>query len=243
MKHILFALLLAATASASAFAQSGAEPPLGGDTPFDFGDPSTEPPLDFGNPGTEPPIDLGEPPAKGDRRPDAAGSAEADTEAERRRARLDTMFDRLAEAETERRAERIARNIVRRMTESGSDTVDLLMNRAFVAMQAKSYALALDYLDGVVRLKPDFAEGWNRRATVHFLSGDYGRSLVDIETTLRLEPRHFGALAGLAMILVQVEKKEQALEVMNRALEIHPFLGEIREQREKLMQELDGARI
>jgi tetratricopeptide (TPR) repeat protein len=175
--------------------------------------------------------------------PAAAASGGPATEADRRRERLDTMFERLAKATNERRANRIARLIMRRMTESGSDTVDLLMNRAAAAIEAKNYGLALDYVDGVIRLEPGFAEGWNRRATIYFLKGDYGRSLVDIEQTLRLEPRHWGALAGLSMILVAVDRKREAVEVMERALEIHPFLPEMKERREKLAREVAGAEI
>lgn len=233
MKQILYALLIAAALPVAASAQVEGD---GGQLPFSFG----EPPFS----SAEPPLPFGEPIEKGDSRVvETERSTGPSTEAERRRARLDTMFDRLARAETEQRANRIARNILQRMTESGSDTVDLLMSRAGAAMQAKNNALALDYLDGVVRLKPDFAEGWNRRATVHFQSGDYGRSLLDIETTLRLEPRHFGALSGLAMILVAVDKKAEALDVMNRTLEVHPFLPEIVQQRDRIELELDGARI
>ena len=136
-------------------------------------------------------------PEKGDRFDRPSTTAE-----DRRTQRLDLMFSRLAKTTDERRANRIARHIMRRMSQSGSDTVDFLMLRAGEALQTREFGLALDLLDGVVRLKPDFAEGWNRRATIHFMMGNYGQSIADIEQVLIREPRHWGALAGLSMILV-----------------------------------------
>jgi len=177
-------------------------------------------------------------PEKGDRRDRPTTTAE-----ERRAQRLDQMFVRLAKAKDERRAKRIARHIMRRMSQSGSDTIDFLMARSGEAMQKKDYGLALDLLDGVVRLKPDFAEGWNRRATVHFLQGDYGQSIADIEQVLLIEPRHWGALAGLSMILVSLERKPEALVVMDRALEVHPHLERMKTRRDRIAKELEGADI
>lgn len=176
-------------------------------------------------------------PGKGDRR----DRPPARTAEERREERLDRMFNELAKAETKPRADRIARHIMRRMTQSGSDTVDLLMVRAARAMQAQDYGLALDLLDGVVRLDPDFAEGWNRRATVNFLAGNYGRSVADIEETLKRQPRHWGALVGFSVILVSLDRKEQAVEVMDSALRIHPFLEDTRERRDRLNFEVRGS--
>lgn len=184
--------------------------------------------------------DLGERalPGKGDR----ADRPRVETRSleERRQSRLDRMFAQLAKADTKDRADRIAGHIMRRMTRSGSDTVDLLMNRAAVAMRAKDYGLALDLLDGVVRLEPGFAEGWNRRATVNFLAGNYGRSIADIEETLKLEPRHWGALVGLSVILVSMEQKEEAVRIMSDALKIHPHLEDTRDRLRRLELEVGG---
>lgn len=177
-------------------------------------------------------------PEKGDRQDRITPSTE-----ERRAQRLDAMFNRLAAARDERHAQRIARHIMRRLSQSGSDTVDYLMARAGEAVQQKNYGVALDLLDGVVRLKPDFAEGWNRRATVHFLVGNYGQSIADIEQVLIREPRHWGALVGLSMILVSLDEKAEALVVMDRALAVHPFLDRMKERRDKLEREVGGADI
>lgn len=191
------------------------------------------------SPGGSVPPDTAEA-TKGDRadRPDHRTTAK-----ERLENRLDRMFDELSRAQTKERADRIAGHIMRRLTRSGSDTVDLLMDRAAIAMRTKNYGLALDLLDGVVRMEPGFAEGWNRRATVHFLAGDYGLSVSDIERTLELEPRHWGALVGLSVILVSVDSKEKAVEVMRRALKIHPHLDDTRERLERFEREVDGTEI
>lgn len=173
-------------------------------------------------------------------RADEAGSA---TAGERRAARLDLMFGRLATAEDKRRADRIAANIMRRLTRSDSPTVNYLMAQAAAAMKEKELGLAVDLLNGVVQQAPDFAEGWNRRATVHFMRGDYGRSIADIEQVLKLEPRHWGALSGLAIILNSMEREEEALEVMDRALAVHPHLEKLKQRRDRLARELEGADI
>lgn len=192
----------------------------------------------------------GDPPETGTPGENGAAGRKADRQGvpsttleERRTARLDALFDRLSRASNERRADRIARHIMRRLSQSGSPTVDLLMTRATLAMQARELTKALDLLDGVVRLAPDFAEGWNRRATVHFMTGDFGRSMADIEQVLRLEPRHWGALAGLSMMLVALDRKTDAVAVMDEALAIHPYLDDMRERRDRLVLEVTGSDI
>ena len=186
-------------------------------------------------PDFSPPVDA---PQKGDRK-----DAESTTAEERNAARLDLMFGRLANSDDERRANRIARHIMRRMMQSGSDTIDFLMARSAEAIQENDYPKALDLLDGVVRLKPEFAEGWNRRATVHFLNGDYGQSVADIEQVLRLEPRHFEALAGLGVILEELGDKKGALEAYRKAVEIDPWLRNGRERIAPLELEVEGRGI
>jgi tetratricopeptide (TPR) repeat protein len=112
--------------------------------------------------------------------------------------------------------------------DSGSPTVNLMMEWTLSAMKAKNYPLAFDYLDRILTLKPGYAEGWNTRATVYFLSDDYGHAISDIERVLKLEPRHFGALSGLGAILREVGKNKQALEVFQQALAIDPHLEGVR---------------
>jgi tetratricopeptide (TPR) repeat protein len=211
---------------------------LGPGLGLDFGDPAT--PIPRAAP-VRPGADAGEnpdtalAPGKGDL-PERAERGR--TAAERREERLDRMFEQLAAADSKERADRIARHILRRLERSGSDTVDLLMERAEAAMQKEDYGLALDLLDGVVRMRPQFAEGWNRRATANFLAGNFGQSVADIEQTLRYEPRHWGALLGLSMILASMERNEEAVEIMDRAMAIHPFLEGVQDRRDRLAREV-----
>ena len=107
--------------------------------------------------------------------------------------KLDELFTELKRAGNEQAAERISVRIAEEWSRSGSATVDLLMQWAQEAMGREEYPAALDFLDQVVTLAPDYAEGWNRRATLHFAMDNYGKSMSDIARTLRLEPRHFGA--------------------------------------------------
>jgi tetratricopeptide (TPR) repeat protein len=122
---------------------------------------------------------------------------------------------------------------------SGSPTADVLMKQAGEATEAKSYGPALAILDTVVELYPDFAEGWNRRATVHFLRGDYTSSLSDIEQVLALEPRHYGALSGLGAIEKERGNGRAALRALRRAKMINPNLDSIDDRIRELEQEYD----
>lgn len=152
---------------------------------------------------------------------------------------LDGLFADLARQDNDQ-WETVQGEIWRTWSRSGSASMDLLLRRANEAADAGDFDGALLFLDDLVRLAPDFAEGWNKRATVHFLRGDYGASVADIERTLMLEPRHFGALSGLAIILDRTGQKEGALRAWRRALEIHPHLEGATDAVERLSPEVEG---
>jgi tetratricopeptide (TPR) repeat protein len=90
---------------------------------------------------------------------------------------------------------------------------------------------------------PSFAEGWNKRATVYYLMGDFKASVGDIEHTLELEPRHFGALSGLGLIYMNMGKDQAALRAFRKTLEINPHLPAIRERADELAKKLKGEPI
>lgn len=158
---------------------------------------------------------------------------------------LDDLFAKLADASIAKSSagERIEQEILRRFNRSGSPTVDLLMSWAKDAMDKNDYPKALDVLDQALMLKPDYAEAWNRRASVYFSMDDYGRSLSDIRATLDLEPRHFGALAGFGMILQAMDRNDEAIRVYKRALEIDPRLDKVRESLKELEKSTEGSSI
>ena len=159
---------------------------------------------------------------------------------EEREERLDQLFAVLKEAKNEQLSQKAVQEIEAIWSKSGSDTIDLLVEWAGDAANNKEYGKALDFLDNVVRLKPDYAEGWNKRATVHFLNKDYGLSIADVERTLELEPRHFGALAGLGIMLEDYNEDARALEFMQRALEINPSLEHLKKRTETLREKIKG---
>jgi tetratricopeptide (TPR) repeat protein len=157
---------------------------------------------------------------------------------------LDQLFATLAKPGDEAAGEAVESEIERRWLQSGSDTVDLLMTWSAQSIATKNYGRALDFLDAVVMLKPDFAEGWNRRATVFYMQDEYGKAISDIEKVLALEPRHFGALAGLGLMLRDMDRKADALAALERAVAIDPYLSDdVTDAIKELKHAVDGQDI
>lgn len=160
-----------------------------------------------------------------------------------RQARLDRLFERLATAKTPEDAKRFEATIDQLWGRSGSDTADLLTARAVELVAAEDREGALKLLDAALQAKPDYAEGWNKRATLFFLEGDYASAMNAIRETLRYEPRHYGAWAGLGRILQQTGDERRALDAYRRALAIHPHLEGLKDEADKLSTKLKGEAI
>ena len=160
-----------------------------------------------------------------------------------KQARLDQLFSDLKRERNEKAAERIAGNVWNEWFQSGSASIDLMMQWSQKAIENQKFDVALDFLDQVVTLQPTYAEGWNRRATVHFMMKNYGKSMSDIDHTLQLEPRHFGALSGLAQIMALTGHKQSALEAWQKVLAIYPMLRSAQDQVATLSEELAGEGI
>jgi len=156
---------------------------------------------------------------------------------------LDTLFDALKIAPDESSAKAIEDRIWALWMVSGSDTCNILMSRAKMAADGQDYGLAVKLLDAVVELRPDYVEGWNRRATVYYLQKDYGHSLADIRQVLAREPRHFGALSGLGAIMQEIGDDKHALEAYRRALAIDPHLEHVGEVVKTLTEKVEGRDI
>ena len=105
---------------------------------------------------------------------------------------------------------------------SGNAEIDRLMALGSQAMQAGRHSEAIGVFSRIIETKPEFAEGWNRRATVYYLAGQYDKSIADCHEVLKRNPRHFGALSGMGQIHVQLEDYENALRWYRRALEVNP---------------------
>jgi tetratricopeptide (TPR) repeat protein len=156
---------------------------------------------------------------------------------------LDFLFGALKAAPDETSAKHVEARIWAIWLQTPSDTVALLMTRAKTAMDAQNSDVALQLLDAVVKLRPDYVEGWNRRATLYYLKNDYARSLQDIEQVLAREPRHFGALAGLGMIMQDLGDDKRALDAFRRALAVNPHLDKVPELVKTLTEKVEGRDI
>lgn len=163
--------------------------------------------------------------------PDAAV---ATAELERKAARLDALFRALQGAPSLPAAKAIEGRILLEWHQSGDEEIDRLFRGALVAMEVRAFRSALRVLDRIVAEKPDFAEGWNKRATVYYYVAEYDRSLADIERTLALEPRHFGALAGLGMIMQDTGNLPGAIAAFERAVAVNPSLLNLKQAIEQL---------
>ncbi|MEM7237395.1 MAG: tetratricopeptide repeat protein [Pseudomonadota bacterium] len=180
--------------------------------------------------------------------PDAQGpeivttEPQGNDEAAARATHLDSLFEQLGD---QNNAEwpNVQNQIWAAWSQSGSDSMDLLLLRATQAMDERDLDAALTHLDDLVRLAPDFPEGWNKRATVYFLRGDYGESVADIQRTLTLEPRHFGALSGLGIILDRLGDEDGALRAYRRVAEIHPHMEAAQQAIERLAPDVDGREL
>jgi tetratricopeptide (TPR) repeat protein len=157
--------------------------------------------------------------------------------------RLDRLFERLAVIERADDALMIQARIWEIWKTSKDAETNRLMRLGIEAMRTFDLDGALKRFDAIVEHEPDFAEGWNKRATVYYLRGDYAASVADIKRTLALEGRHFGALSGLGMIYDRLEEKQGALKAYRKALEINPHLPNVRRRVRQLTKELEGERI
>lgn len=156
---------------------------------------------------------------------------------------LDILYERLARAKSDDEATGIASAIERAQLRSGSDTADLLMTRALAALEAGKKELAIRLLTSIVKLNPGFTEAWNKRATVFYMSNDYSRSMADIAETLKRNPRHFGAWAGLGMILRETGDKKRAYDAFKHALAINPHLATVQKAVDEMREDVEGRDI
>jgi Flp pilus assembly protein TadD len=157
-------------------------------------------------------------------------------------AKLDELFIALSTAD-ETSAQRIEREIVAEWSKSGSAAMDLLLERGRTALREGDPEAAIDHLTALTDHAPDFAEGWNALATAYFQAGQYGPSVAEIGKTLTLNPRHFGALSGLGMILEELGDSEGALAAYKAALAIHPQLQGVKASVERLEAEAAGQEL
>lgn len=170
----------------------------------------------------------------------ALGAAPPPSAAAQDDPRLDALFAELQLNLERARAREVTRQIWRLWTENDDTEVTARMADAARAMSQQRFGGALRQLDRVVTLAPEFAEGWNRRATVHYMMGEYERSIADVKKTLQLEPRHFGALSGLGLIHIALEQYAAALIALENALRHNPHLDGVKQNIEFVTRKLYG---
>ncbi len=156
--------------------------------------------------------------------------------------KLDALFIELADpALTDWAA--VESQIWQEWSHSGSDAMDLLLQRGKRAMAQGNYPLAIEHFTALTDHAPEFAEGWNMRATAFFLAQNFGMSVSDIQTTLALNPRHFGALSGLGMILETLEQNDGALRAYRAAMAVHPHRPNLIEAVKRLEKKIGGTSL
>ena len=156
---------------------------------------------------------------------------------------LEFLFGALKVAPDEDSAKAISNRIWGVWLRSGGDTTNLLISRVRSAIESKDLDLAIQLLDGVVEFKPEFVEGWNQRATVYYMKKDYTRALADLAQVLKREPRHFGALFGVGVIMQEFGDDKRALEVYRRALNLDPHMKRVPDLVKTLSEKVEGRDI
>jgi len=156
--------------------------------------------------------------------------------------KLNELFSELKVAEGGE-ISRLEKEIWSEWSKSGSAAMDLLLERGRKAMAAGDMAAAIEHLSALTDHAPEFAEGWNARATAYFAVGLLGPSIDDIQRTLALNPRHFGAISGLASIFERIGDPEQALKAYRQVQAIHPNQQQLKETIQRLQIQVGGAEL
>lgn len=158
--------------------------------------------------------------------------------------RLDDLFRRLGTSQSVEKAQMLEQEIWHIWSQPPDNgTISYLMRQGVYEMSTRNFDAALGTFDEVILRAPNFAEGWNKRATVYYLIGQFSDSVSDIQRTLALEPRHFGALSGLGLIYMALEEPESALKAFEEALKIHPQLSGAKVNAERLNKQISGQTL
>lgn len=155
---------------------------------------------------------------------------------------LEALFEGLKTADPAA-AQQIESRIYEIWSNSGSPSMDLLLERGLTAMEAGDTKLAVEHFTALVDHAPDFAEGYNARATAYFQNEQYGPSLEDIRKTLELNPRHFGALSGLALILEELDRPEDSLAAWREVKKINPSREGLEMAITRLERQVEGEEL
>jgi len=167
----------------------------------------------------------------------------ADARSDQTDPHLKELFENLRTAASPEAAADVESRIWEIWARSGDSSLDQVFAVGSHAMAVGDTNTALKIFDAIVRKAPNFAEGWNKRATVHYMMGNYEASLADIDRTLELEPHHFGALAGLGLVNIGLDRDEAALDAFERVLKVDPQSQSARQNIEIVKQRIKDKSI
>jgi tetratricopeptide (TPR) repeat protein len=148
--------------------------------------------------------------------------------------RLNNLFKKLNETENQDEIRDLISDIWNIWYEVDDPKVIEYFEKGIQAMNLRNYPLAIRFFNNLIEEDPNFAEGWNKRATVHFMMGNFDQSMQDIIKTLELEPRHFGALDGMGLIFIHQGQFKLAIDVYDKMLEIFPFSVKTMDKKERI---------
>lgn len=175
--------------------------------------------------------------------PEKSRAERAEEAALDRREKTDNLLDRLALTRDGREAKLVETMIWKQWIESGSPTGDLLLQYGATALNEDDLEKARALLDALVETTPDFAEGWNKRATLNYYMRRYDQALSDVNAALALEPRHFAALSGRGLVLEALNRKAEALDSYRRALAVYPAMEGLKDKVRDLSLDVLGQPI
>ncbi|MGI9315974.1 MAG: tetratricopeptide repeat protein [bacterium] len=152
---------------------------------------------------------------------------------------LDALFDTLLNVDTTPSQARVVTSeIWQQWLRTDSDEAQQMMSLGIELMNRYALDDAVRVFSALIEIEPDFAEAWNKRATVYYMMGKFDLSTADVAETVRLEPRHFGALSGQGLIYLKTNRREAAVEWFKKALKVNPFMENIRSSVEQIEQEI-----
>jgi len=149
--------------------------------------------------------------------------------------RLEQLFNKLLETDNEEEINRITLNIWDIWHETKDSKIKTDFYRGLELMRNGDFITSVAFFTRVIEKSPTFAEAWNKRATVYYMLGKFDQSMIDINETLKLEPRHFGAMDGMALIFIHQKKFEKAIEIYEQILKIFPKSKTTLEKKERLL--------
>ena len=150
-------------------------------------------------------------------------------------ARLEDLFDILSTTESDVQINEVTSNIWDIWYETNDPSIEADFYRGLESMRTGDLMMAVAFFTRVIDKNPNFAEGWNKRATVYYMLGKFDASMMDIHETLKLEPRHFGAMDGMGLIFIHLEQFDKAIDIYNRMLEIFPNNSSTKQKKEMLL--------